>query len=84
MAEFHLPGDPYFPNQGNGGWIEDEPKENHEIPLDDDFAENFPEDSDSGAEAYNPSPVAQNPKLRQNFQGPMPLWAVNLDRLSNE
>ena len=22
MAGFHLPGDPYFLNQGNGGWIE--------------------------------------------------------------
>ena len=27
MAGFHLPGDPYFPNQGNAGWIEEEPEE---------------------------------------------------------
>ncbi|XP_023765298.1 uncharacterized protein LOC111913818 [Lactuca sativa] len=27
MARFHLPGDPYFPNQENGGWIESEPEE---------------------------------------------------------
>ena len=24
MAQFHMPGDPYFPNQGNGGWIEED------------------------------------------------------------
>ena len=27
MAGFHLPGDPYFPNQGNADWIEEEPEE---------------------------------------------------------
>ena len=26
MAGFHLPGDPYFPNQGNGGWLDAEPE----------------------------------------------------------
>ena len=24
MAGFHHPGDPYFPNQGNNGWLEEE------------------------------------------------------------
>ena len=84
MVGFHLPGDLYFPNQGNRGWLEDELEENPEIPLGDDFAENFSEDDDSGSEAYNPLPVAQNPNPRQNFQGPTPLWAINLDRWSNE
>ena len=27
MAGFYLPGDPYFPNQGNGEWIEEDPEE---------------------------------------------------------
>ena len=33
MAGFHIPGDPYYPNQGNGGWIKEDPKEDpEEIP----------------------------------------------------
>ena len=27
MAGFHHPGDPYFPNQGNNGWLEEEEPE---------------------------------------------------------
>lgn len=27
MVGFHLPRDLYFPNQGNNGWIEEEPEE---------------------------------------------------------
>ena len=30
MAGFHLPGDPYYPNQGNGSWIEEDPEEDPE------------------------------------------------------
>ena len=32
MAGFHHPRDPYFPNQGNGGWLEpeEEPEEESE------------------------------------------------------
>ncbi|KAL7593408.1 hypothetical protein Lser_V15G33885 [Lactuca serriola] len=80
MAGFHLPGDPYFPDQGQ----DVEPKENHEIPLKDDFAENFPEDSDSELEAYNLPPVAQNPNPRPAFQDPMPLWVESLETRSQE
>lgn len=39
MAGFHLLGDPYFPNQGNGGWI----KEDHDDDPEEIIAEN-PED----------------------------------------
>ena len=53
MAGFHLPGDTYFPNQENVGWLEDEPEENHVIPLDDDFAEQFPEEADIELEVKN-------------------------------
>lgn len=84
MVGFHLPGDPYFPNQGNVGRIDAEPEDNHVIPLDDDFAEDFLEDTDSEPVAYNPLPLAQNPNHHQNFQGPTPLWAINLDRWSEE
>ena len=36
MARFHLSGDPYFPNQGNAGWIVEEPEENSdEEPMED-------------------------------------------------
>ena len=31
MARFYLPGDPYFPNQGNGGWLGEEPKEEPKV-----------------------------------------------------
>ena len=37
MAGFHLPGDPYFPNQGNGGWIEEDPEEILENEPEDEF-----------------------------------------------
>ena len=40
MAGFHH-GDPYFPNQGNVGWLEAEPEDDHPIPLDDHHAEVF-------------------------------------------
>ena len=84
MAGFHPPRDPYFPNQGNVGWISAEPEDEPAIPLNDDFAEDFLEDDDSRLEAYNPPPVTQNPNPHLNFQDPTPLWAINLDRLSHE
>lgn len=34
MAGFHHPGDPYFPNQGNNGWLEEE-EEPEEEPEED-------------------------------------------------
>lgn len=39
MAGFHPPGDSYFLNQGDGGWLEAEPEE--------EFKEEMYEDSDS-------------------------------------
>ena len=86
MVGFNLLGDLYFHNQGNGGWLDVEPKENHEIPLDDDFAENFPEDSKSEPEVNN-LPLAApipNPNPQPGFQGPTPLWETNLNRWTHE
>ena len=33
MVGFHLPTDPYFPKQGNGGWIEEDLEEDPEEPV---------------------------------------------------
>ena len=30
MTGFHIPGDHYYPNKGNGGWIEEDPEEDPE------------------------------------------------------
>ena len=47
MARFHLPGDPYFPNQGNGGWIKSElVEEDPEESSDEENEEEVQEDSD--------------------------------------
>ena len=85
MAGFHH-GDPYFPNQGNAGWLEAEPENDHPIPLDDHHAEGFSDSSDSKPEVNNLPPNAQNPNLnpRPVFQGPTPLWATNLNTWSHE
>ena len=48
MVGSHLLDEPYLPNKGNGGWTDVEPEESHAIPLDDDFAENFPKDLTPG------------------------------------
>ena len=32
MAGFHHNGDPYFPNQGNNGWLEESEEEPEEVP----------------------------------------------------
>ena len=82
MAGFHIPGDPYFPNHSNAGWLEDD----HPIPLDDHEAEGFSDGSDSEPEVNNLPPATQNPNLNPcpAFQGPTPLWATNLNTWSQE
>ena len=84
MAGFHLPGDPYFPNQGNGGWLDEEPEDDHQIPLDDQSAEGFSDSSDSDPEVNNLPLVAPNPNPRPTFQGPTPMWVIALNRWSDE
>ena len=46
MVEFHLPRDPYFPGQENGGGLNAELEAKPEVPLDDHLAEDFLEDLD--------------------------------------
>ena len=72
MVSFHLPGDPYYPNQGNGGWIEDDQEEIME--KEEEFKEGMQEDSDSDPEDNNLPLVApiQNPNPRLGFQGSTP------------
>ncbi|KAL7605378.1 hypothetical protein Lser_V15G18819 [Lactuca serriola] len=84
MAGFHIPGDPYYPNHGNAGWLEHEPENDHPIPLDDHEAEGFSDGSDSELEVNNLPPTDQNPDPRPAFQGPTPLWATNLNTWSHE
>ena len=85
MAGFHH-GDPYFPNEGNVGWIDEEPEDEHPIPLDDHLAEGFSDGSDSEPEVNNLPLVGQAPNNnpRPAFPGPTPLWANNLNRWSDE
>ena len=74
MVGFHIPGDPYFPNQGNARWLDGEPENDHPIPLDDHLAEGFSDDSNSEPEVNNLPQEGQAPNLnpRPTFQGPTP------------
>ena len=85
MAGFHH-GDPYFPNEGNAGWIDEEPEDEHPIPLDDHLAEGFSDGSDSEPEVNNLPLVGQAPNNnpRPAFPGPTPMWANNLNRWSDD
>ena len=58
MAGFHH-GDPYFPNEGNVGWLEEEPEDEHPIPLDDHLAKGFSDGSYSEPEVNNLPPLGQ-------------------------
>ena len=86
LAGFHFPSDPYFPNQRDDGWLEPALEDNHEIPLDDGFAEPFREETDSEPEVKNLPQVAPipNPNPRPEFEGPTPMWVGSLDRWSHE
>ena len=85
MAGFHH-GDPYFPNEGNAGWLEAESDDEHQIPLDDHQAEGLSDGSDSEPKVNNLPPVGQAPNNnpRPAFPGPTPLWVNNLNRWSDE
>ena len=80
MAGFHLPRDPYFPSQGNAGWIEEEPEniieedpeedpEEENEEYDDDDDEGIEEDFEEYPKVYDPL-SAHAP--RRDFQGPTP------------
>ena len=83
MAGFHHPGDPYYPNQGNEGWIVDDPEEE---PMEDEEEE----DSDSSAsepEVINPSavrPPSVQPPFRMGFHGTNPIWGSHIHHWSQQ
>ncbi|XP_052621661.1 uncharacterized protein LOC128127257 [Lactuca sativa] len=76
MAGFHLLGDPYFPYQGNGGWMEPEPEEEPEDEPEEGPAEpvvdseeeqsdgDDADDSNAESEVINPSYIARVPPYR--------------------
>ena len=74
MAGFYPPGDPYYPNQGNGGWVEEDPEEDEE-PI--ELEEGDDSRTDLEPEVIDP-PAAQPPVVRRNFQGPTPVWGSHL------
>ena len=86
MAGFHPHDDPYFPNEGNVGWLKEEPEVDHPIPLDDHHAEGFSDGSDSESEVNNLPQGVQVPNLNPGptFQDPTPLLATKLNCWSDE
>ena len=83
MAGSHIPGDPYFPNQGNGGWIEEYPKEEPEEIMEKESEEEFEEEInveeeeeedelDAESEVINPPYVARVPAHCVGYNGPTP------------
>ena len=65
MVGFHLPGDPYYPNQDSGGGIENDPEE--------EFKEEMHEDSNPETNNLPLVTPIQNPNPRSGFHGPKPL-----------
>ena len=97
MAGFHLPGDPYYPNQGNGVWIEEDPEEDpeeieEEFKVDEEVEEEeepieeeeeVTDGTDSEPEIINP-PVPRPPEVRMGYQGPIPIWGSHLYHWSRQ
>ncbi|KAI3680363.1 hypothetical protein L2E82_50348 [Cichorium intybus] len=61
MAGLHLPGDPYLLEEGNGGWLNEEPEEEpEEVPeeepeeVSEEEDQWKDEDSDDGSEVIDP------------------------------
>ena len=75
MADFHHPGDLYFPNQGNRGWIEEDPKEVMEEFEEEEINEEEEEDGDSDVESkvIDPPYMAREPTHRLGYNGTTPL-----------
>ena len=86
MAGLHPHGNPYLPNEGNVGWFEEEPENDHPIPLNDHHAENLSDVDNSEPEVENLPPVAPflNPNPRPAFHGPTPPWVECLETWSEE
>ena len=90
LAGFHLPGDPYFPDNRNGGWLEEDPEEDpdelseeeeEEGTMEDEGKdeEKEEEDSEAKSEVDNP-PVAE----QHIYVGPAPFWAEDIRQWSRD
>ena len=60
MTGFHMPGGPYFPKKENGGWIEEDPKEDPE-DEENESEEEEGEDSNAESKVINPPYVTRVP-----------------------
>ena len=69
MAGFHPQGDPYYPNQGNGGWVEEDPEEDEE-PI--ELEEGDDSGTNSEPEVFNPPYISRVPANRFGYNGPEP------------
>ena len=82
MTGFYLPGDPYFPNLGNGGWIAEETEKDPEVQMEEDPKDQVEdveeEDSDTEYEVINPPYVSHVLAHRRGYLGPTPRWAEDL------
>ena len=86
MAGFHHLGDPYFPKQGNTGWIveelEEDPEEIPEHESEEEIEEEVDEekddeeeddDSDAESEFIYPPYMTRVPAHRWGYNGPRTL-----------
>ncbi|XP_023764489.1 uncharacterized protein LOC111913002 [Lactuca sativa] len=62
MAGFHLPGDPYFPNQGNVGWVKEEPEQQIEDDPEENPKEEPEEDPEEEPEKEHEEDPEEEPK----------------------
>ena len=93
MVGFHHPGDPYFPKQGNGGWLEpveeteEEPEEEREEEPEEEPIGGPSEpvaDSDAESDVINAPYMARVPPYRMGPNGPTPPWAHGIWRWSRQ
>ncbi|KAI3510484.1 hypothetical protein L1887_17521 [Cichorium endivia] len=86
MAGFHLPGDPYFLDEGNNGWLDEEPEEDPEEGQEED-EEMEEEDSEAESKVSDPRfPIREHnaPPPPPSFQGQTPEWAEHIRLWSRE
>lgn len=86
MAGFYFPRDPYFPDEGNKVWLDEELEEDPEEGQEED--EEMEEgDSDTESEVSDPHiPVRDRhaPLPEPSYQDPTPVWAERLNQWSRE
>ena len=75
MAGYHLPGDPYYPNHGNEGWVVEDPEEDtDEEPFEDSESSG----TDTEPPVYNPPKAIPPPPVRKRYQGLPSVWGEHI------